>query len=236
MQKGRAKPPHATSKPPQCVRQQGGAHPGRPLITGHRPPPSALWFLVSGFSISACSISAFCFLFSAFTFRRFFLAPNRAVDPKPTCEANRCNLRHVTPKTLRKALYVGFFAGGQPQHVVYFGGCRFPFPEVLLAGQVGSIYGLITVLRPQSSVPAVRGPVVSPPHFCFLVCQFQLFPCELSPFHFSCSGAPLRDFTSWVAQVHNLQSGKCPFRATPYNRVSPNTAPATQSPATSCST
>ena len=39
---------------------------------------------------------------------RFFLGPNRAVVPKPTDAANRCNLRHVTPKTFQKALYVGF--------------------------------------------------------------------------------------------------------------------------------
>jgi hypothetical protein len=38
---------------------------------------------------------------------RFFLGPNRAVVPKPTDEANRCNPGHVTPKTLQKALYVG---------------------------------------------------------------------------------------------------------------------------------
>jgi len=35
---------------------------------------------------------------------RFFLGPNRAVVPKPIVEANRCILRHVAPKTLRKAL------------------------------------------------------------------------------------------------------------------------------------
>ena len=39
---------------------------------------------------------------------RFFLGPNPAVVPNPTDEANRCNLRHVAPKTLRKALYVEF--------------------------------------------------------------------------------------------------------------------------------
>ena len=38
----------------------------------------------------------------------FFLGPNPAVVPKPTDEVNRCILRHVTPKTLQKALYVGF--------------------------------------------------------------------------------------------------------------------------------
>ena len=39
---------------------------------------------------------------------RHFLGPNPAVVPKPTDEANRCNLRHVTPKTPQKALYVEF--------------------------------------------------------------------------------------------------------------------------------
>jgi len=38
---------------------------------------------------------------------RFFLGPTRAVVPKPSDEANYCILRHVTPKTLQKALYVG---------------------------------------------------------------------------------------------------------------------------------
>jgi hypothetical protein len=36
-----------------------------------------------------------------------FFNPNLAVVPEPTDEANRCNLRHVAPKTLQKALYVG---------------------------------------------------------------------------------------------------------------------------------
>ena len=31
---------------------------------------------------------------------RFFLGANRAVTPKPTDEANGCNLGHLTPKTL----------------------------------------------------------------------------------------------------------------------------------------
>ena len=39
---------------------------------------------------------------------RFYLGPNRTVGPKSTDEANRCILRHVTPKTLRNALYVGY--------------------------------------------------------------------------------------------------------------------------------
>ena len=33
---------------------------------------------------------------------------NRSVLPKPIDDANGCNLRRVTPKTLQKALYVGF--------------------------------------------------------------------------------------------------------------------------------
>ena len=47
-----------------------------------------------------------------------FLGPNPAVVPKPTDEANRCNLRHVTPKALQKALYVGFSQIGRPLQVV----------------------------------------------------------------------------------------------------------------------
>ena len=65
---------------------------------------------------------------------RFFLDPNRAVVPKPIHEANRCNPRHVTPKALQKALYVGLFGSGPPLQVAYFGGSQFPFPEVRLAG------------------------------------------------------------------------------------------------------
>jgi len=42
-----------------------------------------------------------------------FFNPNRGVVPKLTDEANGYDLRHVTPKTLQKALYVGFFGGGQ---------------------------------------------------------------------------------------------------------------------------
>ena len=38
---------------------------------------------------------------------RFFRVANRALGPKPTDEANRCNLGHLMPKTLWKALYVG---------------------------------------------------------------------------------------------------------------------------------
>ena len=59
---------------------------------------------------------------------RFFLGPNPAVVPKPTGEANRCNLRHATPKTLQKALYVGFSQIGRPLQVVCFGWSQFPNP------------------------------------------------------------------------------------------------------------
>ena len=62
--------------------------------------------------------------------------------PKPAREPNRCNLRHVAPKTLQKALYVGFSQIGRPLQVVYFGESQFPFPEAPLAGQAGPIYGL----------------------------------------------------------------------------------------------
>ena len=66
--------------------------------------------------------------------RKFFFGANRAVVPNPTDKANRCNLRHVAPNTLQKALYVGFFGSGQPQQVVCLGGSQFPFPEAPLAG------------------------------------------------------------------------------------------------------
>ena len=65
---------------------------------------------------------------------RFVLGPNPAVVPKPTDEPNRCNLRHVTPKTLQKALYVGFSQIGRPLQVVCFGWSQFPIPEARLAG------------------------------------------------------------------------------------------------------
>ena len=63
-----------------------------------------------------------------------FLGPNPAAVPKPTDEANRCNLRHVAPKTLQKALYVGFSQIGRPLQVVCFGWSQFPIPEARLAG------------------------------------------------------------------------------------------------------
>jgi len=73
---------------------------------------------------------------------RFFPGPIPTVVPKPTDKANRCILRHVAPKTLQKALYVGFFQSGRPPQVVCLGWSRFPMPEARLAGQAGPIYGL----------------------------------------------------------------------------------------------
>src|ERR1017187_5227243 len=64
--------------------------------------------------------------------------------PEAHHEANRCNLGHVTPKTLQKTLYVGFFQIGRPLQVVCLGRSQFPIPEVRLAGQAGPIYGLTT--------------------------------------------------------------------------------------------
>jgi hypothetical protein len=61
--------------------------------------------------------------------------PNPAVVPKPTDEANRSNLRHVTPKTFQNTLYVGFSHIGRPLQVVWFGWSQFPIPEAPLAGQ-----------------------------------------------------------------------------------------------------
>jgi hypothetical protein len=62
--------------------------------------------------------------------------------PKPTDEANRCILGHLTPKTLQKALYVGSSQTSRPLQVVCLGWSQFPFPEAPLAGQAGPIYGL----------------------------------------------------------------------------------------------
>jgi hypothetical protein len=73
--------------------------------------------------------------------RSFFLGPRRAVVQKPTGEANGCILRHVTPKMLQKAPYVGSARIAQPQQVVWFGWPQFPFPEASLAGQAGPFYG-----------------------------------------------------------------------------------------------
>ena len=54
-----------------------------------------------------------------------FFNPNRGVVPKLTDEANGYDLRHVTPKTLQKALYVGFSQTGQPLQVVSLGWSHF---------------------------------------------------------------------------------------------------------------
>ena len=55
--------------------------------------------------------------------------------PEAHHEANRCNLGHVTPKTLQKALYVGFSQTGRPLQVVWCGWSQFPIPEARLAGR-----------------------------------------------------------------------------------------------------
>ena len=49
--------------------------------------------------------------------------------PKPIGEANGCDLGHLTPKTLQKALYVGLSQISQPLQVVCFCWSQFPFPE-----------------------------------------------------------------------------------------------------------
>jgi hypothetical protein len=65
---------------------------------------------------------------------RFLPGANRATLPgKPTDEANRCNLRHVTLKALQKALYVGFSQISQPLQVVCLRWSQFPVPEARLA-------------------------------------------------------------------------------------------------------
>jgi hypothetical protein len=72
------------------------------------------------------------------------LGPNRAVVPKPINQANRCILRHVTPKTLQKALYVGYFETGKPLPVVCLGWSQFPVPEASLAWvRHSNLYGLV---------------------------------------------------------------------------------------------
>ena len=100
------------------------------LITGHFPPLLAAPKPCEGGQISACqrvSVS-------------LFLGPHRAVVPKPTDEANRCILGHLTPKALQKTLYVGYSQMGRPLPVVCFGWSQLPFPEAPLAGQAGPIY------------------------------------------------------------------------------------------------
>jgi hypothetical protein len=63
----------------------------------------------------------------------FFLGPDPAIVPKPINTANRCNLRHVTPKTLQKALYVVFFGSSRLLQVVCLGWSQFPVPQARLA-------------------------------------------------------------------------------------------------------
>jgi hypothetical protein len=53
-----------------------------------------VWKHFQHFSISACQL--------------LYLSPNRAVAPKSIDEANRCILRHLTPKTRKKALHLGY--------------------------------------------------------------------------------------------------------------------------------
>jgi hypothetical protein len=77
--------------------------------------------------------------------RRFFLGANRSVVPKPIDEANRCNLRHVAPRTLQKALYVGFSQIGRPLRVVCLGWSHFLSQK--RASQGRSHYILATVHR-----------------------------------------------------------------------------------------
>src|ERR1035441_6827034 len=52
----------------------------------------------------------------------------------PVDKPHTCNLRHVAPKTLQKALYVGFSQIGRPLPVVCFGWSQFPIPEAPRAG------------------------------------------------------------------------------------------------------
>src|ERR1035437_2213655 len=102
---------------------------------------------------------------------RLFRGANRAVLPETTDEANRCNLRHVTPKTLQKALYVGFSESGRPLQVVGFGWSRFQGPEARLAGLARPICGLTCLSVCESwgglsrdGLDQVRGGVGDSPH------------------------------------------------------------------------
>jgi hypothetical protein len=91
---------------------------------------------------------AFSRLWCCAGIRQVLPGPNPAVVPKPTDEANRCNLRHGAPEILQKALYVGFSRSGRLLQVVCFGWSQFPIPEACLARQTGPIYGLTPRLTP----------------------------------------------------------------------------------------
>ena len=72
-------------------------------------------------------------------------APIAPLSRKPIDEANRCNLRHVAPRTLQKALYVGFSQIGRPLRVVCLGWSHFLSQK--RASQGRSHYILATVHR-----------------------------------------------------------------------------------------
>ena len=113
---------------------------------------------------------------------RFFLRPNPAVVPKPTHEANRCNLRHVTPKTLQKALYVVFSESGRPLQVVWFGWSRFPMPEALVSTCRRPCLSPRPVLAPCSGFSFQLSAFVElgqdrHPDFSFQPFSLSAFPC-----------------------------------------------------------
>ncbi len=96
---------------------------------------------------------------------RFYLGPNRTVGPKPTDEANRCILGHLTPKALQKALYVGYSQMVCPLPVVCFGWSQFPFPEARLATwmpQLNSEDAKTRRLKTTRSLPYHQSPKPSP--------------------------------------------------------------------------
>ena len=72
--------------------------------------------------------------------------PIAPLSPKPTDKANRCILRHLTPKTLQIALYVGGFESGRPLQVVCFCWSQFPFPEAPSAGRPAQFTGALRCL------------------------------------------------------------------------------------------
>jgi len=87
--------------------------------------------------------------------------------------------------------------------------------RVSLAREVFAYFtGQLFTIAPRSRfrVRRFKGQGSRRPPSSFL--PFQLFPPPLSPFHSIPLVASLHIFSSWAAQMHNLQSARCPFRAT----------------------
>jgi hypothetical protein len=78
----------------------------------------------------------------------------------PVDKPHTCNLRHVTPKTLQKAQYVGCSESAQPQQVAYFGWSQFPVP-----GSAPRRAGL-RPSTPDASLPCTSKPASTRPRTC----------------------------------------------------------------------